>query len=417
MSVDTDISIIGAGPYGLSIAAHLRKSGVEHRIIGRPMESWLTQMPKGMFLKSEGFASNLFDPEGRFPLRRFCAERGIAYADMGNPVRVDTFSAYGIAFQQRLVPQLENKALVALERCLDGFRLRLDDGETFTARRVLLALGVGHFHHIPAELAHLPEEHLTHSTAHHDIERFRGYAVTVIGGGSSAIDLAALLHEAGARVHLVARRPALDVHTKMQLPRPLWQRLTNPMTGIGPSWRYRFYTDAPLLFHYLPEASRLRKVREHLGPAGGWFMRDRVLGRLPILLGYHLRSAELADGRVRLRLVTSDGAECRLTSEHVIAATGFRIDLRRLPFLAAEILAQLKTVDHTPVLSSSFQSSVPGLYFVGPAAANSFGPVMRFAFGAGFTARRLTRHLLASAAGARRRSPPELADRFVQSAG
>ena len=397
MRADTDIVIVGGGPYGLSIAAHLRASGVEHRVFGSPMQSWLTQMPKGMFLKSEGFASNLYDPEGCFTLRRFCAERGIAYADMGMPVRLETFSAYGLAFQQRLVPRLEDKVLTALDPYPDGFRLTLEDGETFTARRVVLALGVGHFRHMPAELAHLPVEHLTHSAAHHDLAKFSGRDVAVIGGGSSAIDIAGLLHEIGARVHLVTRRHALDIHTKMALPRPLWHRVVNPMSGIGPSWRHRFYTDAPLLFHYLPEASRLRKVREHLGPAGGWFMKDRVIGRVPILTGRMLRRAELSRDGVRLSLIADDGSEGQLMTEHVIAATGFEIDLRRLRFLSAELLSRLQMADHTPVLSSCFQSSVPGLYFVGPATANSFGPVMRFAFGAGFTARRIARHLMASA--------------------
>jgi hypothetical protein len=397
MRTDTDVVIVGAGPYGLSIAAHLRQRGVDHRIIGTPMHSWLAQMPKGMFLKSEGFASDLFDPERYFTLRRFCAEQGIDYADVGVPVRLDTFCAYGLAFQKRLVPHLQNKALVTLGRCRDVFRLQLDDGETFTARRVVLALGVGHFRHVPAQLGHLPEQHFSHSADHHDLERFRGRDVTVVGGGSSAIDLAALLHEAGASVHLVARRPEIDIHTKMAWPRPLWDRLINPMTGIGPSWRYRFYTDAPLLFRYLPEASRLRKVRDHLGPAGGWFMRDRVIGRFPMLLGHRPCSAELYNGGVRLRLVSCDGTEQLLATEHVIAATGFKVDLRRLRFLSPEILAQLSMVDHTPILSSLFQSSVQGLYFVGPATANSFGPVMRFAVGAGFTARRITRHLTAAA--------------------
>jgi thioredoxin reductase len=418
MSADTDVAIIGAGPYGLSIAAHLRMAGVEHRIFGSPMHLWRRQMPKGMFLKSEGFASDLYDPEGSFTLRRFCAENAIAYADMGMPVHLDTFIAYGLAFQQRLAPHLEDKTLVALSRSANGFRLRLDDGETFTARRVVLAIGIDHFRRIPGQLAHLPCERLTHSADHHDLARFKDRDVAVIGGGSSAIDLAGLLHESGARVCLVPRRRTLDIHSKMQLPRSLWQRIVNPMSGIGPSWRHRFYTDAPLLFHYLPEASRVRKVRNHLGPAAGWFMKDRVLGRVPILLGHEPRSAELSSDGVVLKLVAADGTERRLATEHIIAATGFEIDLHRLSFLSADIVARLKMADRTPVLSSRFQSSLPGLYFVGPATANSFGPVMRFAFGAGFTARRIAQHLAASmTAPAPRRRPVEPADLLVRTPG
>src|SRR5216684_8632385 len=90
-----DVAIIGAGPYGLSVAAHLRGLGVPFRIFGRPMDSWLAHMPKGMMLKSDGFASNIYDPGGGFTLEKFCAQRGIEYANMGIPVRLDTFTAYG----------------------------------------------------------------------------------------------------------------------------------------------------------------------------------------------------------------------------------------------------------------------------------------------------------------------------------
>jgi hypothetical protein len=81
-------------------------------------------------------------------------------------------------------------------------------------------------------------------------------------------------------------------------------------------------------------------------------------------------------------------------ADHVIAATGYKVDLERLTFLSSEIRSQLKSVANTPVLSSNYESSLPGLYFVGVAAANSFGPVMRFAFGADFAARTVTRALL-----------------------
>ena len=107
-------AIIGAGPYGLSIAAHFRRSGISFRVFGRPMDSWLAHMPKGMMLKSDGFASDIYDPEKAFTLRQFCAEQGIDYADAGVPVRLDTFSAYGLAFRDRMVPELEDKLVVSV---------------------------------------------------------------------------------------------------------------------------------------------------------------------------------------------------------------------------------------------------------------------------------------------------------------
>jgi thioredoxin reductase len=393
-----EIAIIGAGPYGLSIAAHFRSHGIRFRIFGRPMDSWLAHMPKGMMLKSEGFASNIYDPENTFTLQHFCAERAIEYSDTGIPVRLETFAAYGLAFRERMVPELEDRLVDSLERLPDGFRLRLDDGETVIARRVVLAVGITHFEHLPAELAHLPAEYLTHSARHHDLESFRGRNVVVIGGGASATDLAGLLHDTDAQVQLVARRTSLRFHGKPSVgkSRSLWQRIRHPQSGLGPGVRSRFYADAPNLFHHLPESVRLRTVQNHLGPSGGWFAKEKVVGRVPLLLGYTVQRAEIQDSKVRLHLRGVDGNEREILTEHIIAATGYKVDLERLAFVDAGIRSKFTTVNGTPVLSSTFESSVPGLYFVGIAAANSFGPLMRFAFGAGFAARTLTQTMLKS---------------------
>jgi thioredoxin reductase len=387
-----ETAIIGAGPYGLSIAAHFRSRGIPFRIFGRLMDSWRAHMPKGMCLKSDGFASNIYDPDGDFTLAHFCGEQGIEYSDAGLPVRLDTFSAYGLAFKERKVPELEDKLVTSLDRLPDGFRLGLDNGETVTARRVVLAVGITHFEHVPTELANLPAEFLSHSFRHHDLEPFRGRNVVVIGGGSSATDLAGLLHEADADVQLVSRRTALKFHGKPEVgkTRSLWQRIRRPQTGIGPGWRLRFCADAPAAFHYLPESLRLEAVRRILGPSGGWFTQEKVIGRVPLLLGCTMQRAEIQDGRVRLHLRATDGTEREVLTEHVIAATGYKVDLGRLKFLSQEIRSKLKVVNGAPVLSSGFESSMPGLYFAGITAANSFGPVMRFAFGAGFTARTVT---------------------------
>ena len=395
-----ETAIVGAGPYGLSVAAHFRHLGIPFRIFGRPMDSWLAHMPKGMMLKSDGFASNLYDPEDRFTLKQFCAERGIDYSDIGIPVRLETFSAYGLAFRDRMAPELEEKLVVGLDSSPDGFLLRLEDGEVVRTRRVVLAVGITHFAHIPRELAHLPKEFLSHSFEHHNLEPFRGKSVVVIGGGASATDLAGLLRDTDADVRLVARQTSLNFHNKQAVdkPRSWWQRMRHPQSGIGPGWRSRFLADAPMAFHYLPQSFRLKTVRTYLGPSGGWFAKDKVMGRVPLLLGYTPKRAEIQDGRVRLELRAADGSEREILTEHIIAATGYKVNLKRLPFLSPEIRSKITAVDGTPVLSSSFESSIPGLYFAGVAAANSFGPVMRFAFGAGFAARRLTRALAKSLA-------------------
>jgi len=392
-----NIAIIGAGPYGLSVAAHFRRRGIPFRIFGRTMDSWLAHMPKGMMLKSDGFASNIFDPDDSFTLEKFCAERGIEYASVGIPVHLETFTAYGLAFRDRMVPELEDRLVTALDRTPDGFVLRFEDGETVTARRVVLAVGITHFEYVPDSLANLPAEFLSHSACHHDLEPFRGRTVTVVGGGSSALDMAGLLHEAGADVQLVARREVLKFHSApLKLTRSLWQNIRHPQSGLGPGLRTRFFANSPWAFHYFPEQLRLKAVARTLGPSGGWFIRDKVVGKVPLQLGCTPQRAEIQNGKVLLQLRTADGGEREVLTEHVIAATGYRVEIERLKFLNSEIRSKLKAVNGTPVLSSSFESSVPGLFFVGVAAANSFGPVMRFAFGAGFAARKVTQTMMKS---------------------
>ncbi len=394
-----ETAIIGAGPYGLSIAAHFRKRGIPFRIFGRPMDTWFNHMPKGMMLKSDGFASNLYDPASEYTLGHFCAERGIEYGDTGIPVRLDTFNAYGLAFQSRMVPELEQKTVTGVERASRGFRLLLEDGELVAAERVIMAIGITHFEHIPDGLANLPSEFLSHSARHSDVTPWRGRSVVVIGGGASGLDMAGLLHEAGADVQLVGRQKALKFHTAPSgKPRSLWQQIRHPKSGLGPGLRSRLFSDAPWAFRYLPESLRLEIVRKALGPSGGWFIRDKVTGKVPLHLGYNPESAEVVNGKVRLHLRSADGSTLEILTEHLIAATGYKVDLNRLGFVSSEIRSQLKSVEGAPVLSSRFESSVPSLYFVGIAAANTFGPVMRFAFGAGFAAQRLTQTMARVAA-------------------
>ena len=397
----TNVAIIGAGPYGLSIAAHLRSRGIPFRIFGRPMDSWLAHMPKGMMLKSDGFASNIYDPQSKFTLRQFCAERGIEYADMGIPVKLGTFSEYGLAFRDRMVPELEDKTVTSIERTPDGFQLRLDSGEEFKAKRVVLAIGITHFEHVPENLAHLPSEFISHSYRHYDLSPFKGRSVVVLGAGSSAIDMAGLLRDADADVQLVARATSLKFHTKPEpgKRRSFWQRLRHPDSGLGPGMRSRFFSEWAGLFYYLPESLRVHLVRTTLGPSAGWFVKDKVMGRVPLVLGHTVESAEVKNGKVLLRLRGLDGTKREILTDHIIAATGYKVRMDRLAFLNPEIRSKVKCVAGYPALSTSFESSVPGLYFVGLAAASSFGPVMRFAYGAGFAAQRVTQAMAKAFAG------------------
>jgi hypothetical protein len=393
MAASTTVAIIGAGPYGLAMAAHLRALGTDFRIFGVPLHSWRAQMPKGMFLKSEGFASNLYDPDGAFTLKRFCSENGLEYADLDSPVPLDTFIAYSGAFQRKYAPDVEQTMVVALEPAPEGFRLTLDSGESLTARRVVVASGLSDFRQVPKELAALPPDVLSHAAEHRDFAHFAGREVSVIGGGASALDIVAGLREAGANARLIARRPSLKWN--MPIGRHPWARLS-PMSGMGGGWRNYFFEHAPMAFRYLPQDTRHAIVRRWLGPSGGWSAR-KLVEQGPVMLGQTLRDAQYRDGRAYLRLLGSTG-ESVVAADHVIAATGYKVDLRRMRFLGAALQSSIQMAENTPTLSANFESSVPGLYFVGLASANTFGPVMRFLLGARYAARRITRHAAQSAA-------------------
>jgi thioredoxin reductase len=392
--VNTDVAIVGAGPYGLSLAAHLDSLGVSYRIFGSPMEFWQTSMPEGMSLKSEGCASSMYEPAQAFTLERYCTDQGLPYADLGLPVSLSTFIAYGLAFQQYAVPSLERVRVVSIKAEERGFSIDLDSGESLTARNVVIAVGVGYFAHVPDEIAVLPESVATHSSRHSDLSSFVDRDVAVVGGGASALDLAALLRRVGARPTVIARASDVQFHDRQRLPRTRLDRLRAPTSGIGPGWRSRFFCVAPLAFHFFPERWRLLQTKRHAGPSGGWFIKDAVLGHVPISVDSRVQKATIEGDRVVLDLAIGENQESHeIRVDHVIAATGFRVNIDRLSFLDVSLRNRIESVQKTPILNAHFESTVSGLYFVGPAAANSFGPVQRFAVGAYFAARRVARNL------------------------
>ncbi len=390
----TEVVIVGAGPYGLSIAAHLRQAGVPLRIFGAPMQTWSDHMPKGMLLKSDGFASSLSEPSGKYTIAQYCADNSIEYDNTKVPVKLDTFLNYGIEFQKRFVPDLDHRTVTHITGEPGNYHVTLEDGETFNANHVVVAAGITHFDYIPDNLSHLPPTLVSHSAQNADPEVWRGKHVTVVGGGASAIDLAVLLHEAGANVNVVARRKALRfLEPPSPKGRSLWQKVRNPSSGLGPGLKSRFYCDAPGLFRRLPVDTRLRLVDTSLGPAPGYPMRVRMVGKVAADLGISNLQATEQNGKVRLNYILSDGSQKELITDQVVAATGYRPNIDRLSFLDESIRRQIKTIRKAPVLSANFESSVSGLYFVGIAASYSFGPLMRFAYGADFAAHRIGRHL------------------------
>jgi thioredoxin reductase len=398
MSDAVEVAIVGAGPYGLSVAAHLSAAGVSFRQFGLPMRLWREAMPQGMYLKSQGFASNLSDPEGSHTLEAFCTKTSHPYRSYGLPVSLELFVNYGQWFADELVPGLEEVLVSDVARRGDGYDVSLADGQVVRARNVVVAAGVEHFARVPKLLGELPAQVSTHSSAHTDLGVFSGQRVVVIGAGQSALESAALLHESGADVQLVARKDVRWNGNPLDPDRPLLQRMREPEAGLGSGWSTWFYSRHPELFRLLPERTRIYRARTALGPAGACWLRSRVEGQFSVLTGHAVQSATApSSGGARLGLITRDGATSELAADHVIAATGFRPDLTRLQFLGSQLRSALTTVDGSIAVGKDYQSAVPGLYVVGPAVAPTMGPVMRFVYGSEHAATTVARALAGSA--------------------
>jgi len=397
MKDTVDVAIAGAGPYGLSLGAHLRAAGVNFRQFGLVMNLWRNKMPKGMFLKSQGFASNLSDPAGTHTLEAFCAATGRTYTRYGLPVPLDTFVAYGQWFQAELVPDLEQTLVSGITPRDGGFELELENGDIVPARQVVVAVGVEHFPYLPKQFAELPGEVCTHASQHTDLADFSGRRVVVVGGGQSALETAALLHETGADVQVAVRKPAVAWNARPLDPhRPLFQRLREPEAGLGSGYGTWLYSNHPGLFRRLPQSTRIYRARTALGPAGASWLQGRVEGEFPVLTGHNVRSARVDGEGIRITLAGS-GGEREVTADHLIAATGYRPDLGRLRFIGDSLRPAIRTVAKTPAVDKDYQSSVPGLYFAGPGVAPTFGPVMRFVFGSDHAAHTLAARLIRTA--------------------
>jgi FAD-dependent urate hydroxylase len=391
--------VIGAGPYGLAIAANLAKANIEARCFGWPMAGWEEHMPRGMFLKSVASASAIGAFDG-YSVGDYCDQMRLERFDKGGgevPIPIDVFIAYGRWFQSRLVPSVERSNVSRVTSRGAGYEVTLDTGERLETGAVIVASGLTHYAHIPPELRQLrrdphPEKGpLSHSSDHDDLSRVSG-RIAVIGAGQSALETAVLLSEAGAEVELVVRGPALvwgrppigHVPTRLQ-------SLAAPPSPLGRGWPLYIVSRFVGQFPRLPDATRLRLVASVLGPSGAWWLRERFSREIGVHAGKKAVEVQEAEGKVKLSLADALGNRETLTVDHVVCATGYRVDVSRLEFIEPAVVADLATISGSPRLSATFESSRRGLYFAGLPAAATFGPLMRFVAGTDFAARRITR--------------------------
>jgi hypothetical protein len=381
-SPDCYATIIGAGPYGLSAAAFLRNAGIEVRIFGDAMSFWEKQMPKGMFLRSSWSASHIADPGNELTLDEFCREQ----ADhCPKPIPLGRFVDYGRWYQQRAVPELERGLIRCVRRKDKGFDIATTAGETFSTQRVIVATGIHKFIQRPAGFDGLPAQLASHSSDHSDLSQFKGQAVAVIGAGQSALESAALLREAGADVEVFARQQHLNwvgLHPRLHHLGPISGLLYSDR-DVGPAGISRLVA-APHLFRRLPRGAQSRMAYRAIRPAVAGWLAKRIED-LPIKFGCRAISASAQGSKVQIRF--DNGIE--KSFDHVLLATGFRVDVTRYDFLSEPIRQGLTSVDGYPVLKRGLESSIPGLHFLGKPAAWSFGPLVGFVSGTEFASREL----------------------------
>jgi hypothetical protein len=364
----------------------LKAAGIETRVFGDPMVFWENRMPAGMFLRSNWGASHIAGPNGHLTLDAY----RLTIADpISAPIPVEQFVNYGRWYQRQAVPHVEKRKVTMVNADASGFKVTLADGEVFTSRRVVVATGIGIFSRRPAEFDTVPRELISHSSEHRDLGQFKGRRVVVIGGGQSALESAALLHERGAEVEVIVRQTDLNwvgLHPRLHHLGPISWLLYSDR-DVGPAGISRLVS-TPHLFRALPRKVKERMAYRAIRPAGSAWLRPR-LTEVPIILGRKVVSATPIGSL--LRLVLDDGTDRQV--DHALLATGFRVDASRYEFLPQEFQTKLHTVDGYPVLKRGLESSIPGLHFMGKPAAWSFGPLLSFVSGTEFAAKELVRSI------------------------
>jgi thioredoxin reductase len=388
------VAIIGAGPYGLAIAAHLRAQGIATSVFGEPMAFWQHHMPHGMLLRSSKRSSSIGSPNGGSSLDDYATQNSTRLPD---PLPLDRFINYGKWFQRIAVPECDWRRVSNLGPAPGGFRLVLEDADEVSAKYVIVAAGISRFAHMPEQFAGLPSDKVSHSSEHTDLQKFSGMRVLVIGSGQSAFESAALLLESGAEVEIVVRSSrVIWLSNKSAVHHlPSWLgSLLDPGTDVGPLGLNQLVA-RQRLFALLPHQFRDPIAYRCIRPAVAPWLATRV-AQAQITTSTEIANASLSGKNVKLEL--SNGTS-RLV-DHVLFATGYRVDISRYSFIDRALFRSIAQFRGYPLVSHRFESSVAGLFFAGAPAAFSLGPVCRFVAGTQYCARAISR-AIASAVSSR----------------
>ena len=379
---DCKVAIVGAGPYGLSAAAHLSALGLKPCVFGQPMDFWANGMPAGMLLRSPREASTISDPRSALTLEAYETVSGTQPAKR---VAWETFVSYGKWFREQLECQFDQRNVREVRRNSSGFHITLADGSELSSERVVVAAGIGPFRKIPQTFSQLSPKSASHC---YDGSKFSGLGkrVAVVGAGQSALESAAILHETGVEVEVIARIHELrwiGMHKRLhQL--GIVSKMFYSKHDIGPIGISRLVAYPNLMYRVpmgLKDRIRTRAVRS----AGAPWLIPRLQG-VKISTGRSVVSARDIAGEVQL--VLDDGTERRV--DHVLLATGYNVDISRYRFLAPDLVQSVRQLDGYPDVGPGFASSLPGLYFVGATAARKFGPLMYFVTGTEFASLELS---------------------------
>jgi len=379
-----DVAVVGAGPFGLSVAAHLARRRV--RVFGEPMQTWRTRMPPDMLLRSDWEETSLSAPDDSGTIDIWTREVGERREE---PIPLPTFLRYADWFRRRFVPENDPSDIAHVDRGGCGYRLMTAAGDEVDARQLVLAVGVTPFAHAPPPFAEAMGADIACAIDRQDHAAYRGGRVVVVGGGQGGLESAALAVRAGADVEVILRSE-LHWFTDREPYRPRGPlrrrlyRLAYPVVGYGPPPLNRLALH-PDLFAALPGTARRRVARRILRAGGSAWLRGEIEGKVKVTEGLAVLGVERRQGHIHLRL--SDGSA--RAADGVIVAAGFRFSLDRMRFLSEAVTSRIATEDGWPVLDRYFRCTDPGLLFVGFAAERRFGPIARFVSGSRFTARRV----------------------------